>query len=113
MKQRLVAQFGDEKALETKLSDAKWKPAHSQTDGRLLKGELAAALEEFRERDPQAVYAATQFQVAKAGPVSLNLTGAEGSPVWVDGKPAQTSSTLAPDLAAGSHIIILKLQNLF
>jgi len=105
-----AAQFGDEKALQTKLSDAQWRPAHSQADGRLLKEEFSAALDAFRDREPRAVYAAAQFEVAKAGPVAFKLTGADGSPVWVDGKPAPASDAPAPDLSAGAHTIILKLD---
>src|SRR5205085_3099224 len=82
-----LAQFGDQKILNTKLSDAKWVSASSLVDGRLLKHELRAQLQEVDRRDPQGLFAAAQFQVGKAGTVRLKLSGASGSPTWIDGKP--------------------------
>jgi len=105
-----LAQFGDEKILSTELSDKSWTPAHSLVDGRLPKEEMAAALEAVQKRDPRAVYAAAEFQVARAGAVRLTLEGADGSLAWVDGKPVEFKSQTAPDLSTGSHTFVLKLD---
>ncbi|PYJ08589.1 MAG: hypothetical protein DME25_01130, partial [Verrucomicrobia bacterium] len=105
-----VAQFGDEKVLETKLNDSQWKPARSLVDGRVLKEELAASLEGFERRDPRAVFAAAKFEVAKAGPISLKITGADGAAAWVDGKAAGSCGDLKPELQAGTHFIVVKLE---
>jgi putative heme-binding domain-containing protein len=105
-----LAQFGDERILNTRLSDANWRSARSLVDGRLLKNELRAALAEQGTRDPQAVFAAAQFQVAKAGTVHLKLMGPDGSPTWVDGKPVQFNSDLVVEAPAGTNTVILKLD---
>ena len=70
-----LAQFGDERILNTSLRDASWNSARSLVDGRLLKQDLNAALAEQGTRYPQALFAAAQFQVAKAGTVHLKLMG--------------------------------------
>jgi hypothetical protein len=103
-----VAQFGDEKVLNTKLTDSQWKPARSLVDGKLLKADLSNALEEVKSRDPQAVYAATLFQLARSGPVTLNFSGADGAPVWVDGKLIASSPKEA-ELTEGAHTVVVKL----
>ena len=105
-----LAQFGDERILNTRLSEASWTSARSLVDGRLLKQELKAALAEQGTRYPQAVFAAAQFQVAKAGTVRLKLRGAKDSPTWVDGRPVQFNSELAIEVPAGTNIVILKLD---
>ena len=105
-----VAQFGDEKILNTRLSETNWVSANSLVDGRLLKQELGAPVEELGRRDPQALFAAAQFQVAKDGNVRLKLNGASGSPVWIDGTPVQFNSDLNINLTAGKHTVVLKLE---
>ena len=54
-----LAQFGDDKVLNGKLTDAGWTPAFSLVDGRLLKADLRAALKADALRAPQAIYAAS------------------------------------------------------
>lgn len=103
-----VAQFGDEKVVNGNLADKGWSTAYSLVDGRLLRGELQAALDAMRYRDPKAVYAATRLQVARNGTVQLQLTGAADAPVWVDGKPVDHG--LKVELPAGAHVVIVKLD---
>jgi putative heme-binding domain-containing protein len=105
-----LSQFGDEKVLETKFSDANWKASRSLVDGELLKEDVTAVLEGMAHREPQAVYAAARFEVSKASSLSLELTGADGSPAWIDGKPAGICGNLKPELGAGPHVIIVKLD---
>src|SRR5206468_412093 len=105
-----IAQFGDDKALNLELTDKMWTAAFSLVDGRLLKQELSTALEGTEKRGPQALYAAAQFQVDKAGAIRLKLTGTDSSLAWVDGKPISFKSETATDLEAGTHKIVLKLD---
>jgi putative heme-binding domain-containing protein len=105
-----LAQFGDEKILSTALTNSQWLPAISLVDGRLVKTELSTALNEVKHRDPPAVYAAAQFEVAKGGPVSLKLEGSAAVQVWVDGKPVQGASEFHPDLVSGKHVAVIKLD---
>jgi putative heme-binding domain-containing protein len=105
-----LSQFGDEKVLQTEFSDTKWKAARTIVDGGLLKEDVATVLDGIGYREPQAVYAAARFEVSKAGSLSLELTGADGSPAWIDGKPAGACGNLKPELTAGPHAIIVKLD---
>lgn len=105
-----AAQFGDQKILETKLEDDQWKPAVSLVDGRLLKHELEAPLNEVKSRDPRAIFAAARCEVAKSGAVAFKLTGAEASSVWIDGQPMKSGSGLTPELQPGKHTVFIRLD---
>jgi putative heme-binding domain-containing protein len=105
-----LAQFGDEKILSTALTNTEWIPAISFVDGRLVKRELTSALDQVKHRDPPALYAAAQFEVTKAGPVSLKLDGPTAAEVWVDGKPLQGEKEFHPDLASGKHVAVIKFD---
>jgi putative heme-binding domain-containing protein len=106
-----LAQFGDDKVLGTKLSDSKWESAVGLVDGRLLKQELSSRIADVESRDPRAIYAATQFEVAKSGPIDLKIEGPAHAQLWVDGKPAGTGSELQPKVESGKHVAILKLDS--
>jgi putative heme-binding domain-containing protein len=103
-----VAQFGDDKVLGGKLTDAGWSTAFSMVNGQLPRSELQAALDAAASREPKAVYAATQLQIPKNGMVHLQLSGADGCAEWVDGKPVKAGQT--PELSAGNHVIVVKLD---
>jgi putative heme-binding domain-containing protein len=104
-----VAQFGDEKVLNTKLTESQWKPARTLVDGRLLKTDLSSALEEVKSRDPQAVYAATKLQVSRSGPIAFNLSGADAAALWIDGKLISNATPRMADLSEGAHTLVLKI----
>ena len=106
-----LAQFGDERVLKTELTDDKWTPAETLVDGRLLKETLSAAVKTQKSRDPQAVFAATRFQVAKTGTISLKLAGASGAPAWLDGQPLKDCADLRTELTGGMHTFIVKLDS--
>ena len=106
-----LAGIGKKARSEEHQSNDKWTRAQSLVDGRLLKQEVTAVLDGLKKRDPLAVYAAAQFQVASEGPVHLKLIGADGSLTWVDGKPLEFGSETAADLPAGKHTIVLKLDS--
>jgi hypothetical protein len=40
----------------------------------------------------------------------LKVSGADGSPAWIDGKLAGAGAELKADLAAGAHTLIVKLD---
>ncbi len=105
-----VTQFGDEKVLKTDLSDEKWAAAHTLVDGRLLKEDMTAPMQSVMWRDPQAIFAAAKFQVAKSGRVTLRLFGVKEAPAWVDGKSFTINSDLETDLQAGIHTVYVKLN---
>jgi putative heme-binding domain-containing protein len=105
-----VTQFGDEKILKTDLSDGKWTAVPTLVDGRLLKDELAAPLGPQMWRDPQTVFAAARFQIAKSGRVTLRFSGVKDAAAWVDGKSFTINSDLETELQAGTHTIYVKLN---
>jgi hypothetical protein len=47
--------------------------------------------------------------VSRAGAVAFKLSGADGAPMWVDGHPLH--GTAAPELEAGPHTVIVKLDS--
>lgn len=105
-----VTQFGDDKVLKTDLNDAAWTSAHTLVDGRLLKQELTAPLGPVTWREPQAVFAAAKFQVAKSGRVRLRFSGVKETTAWVDGKSFAVNSDLETELQAGTHTVYVKLN---
>jgi hypothetical protein len=71
---------------------------------------VAAVLEGIQYREPQAIYAAARVEVSKAEPTSLEISGVDGAPAWVDGKSVGPCGNLKPELSAGTHVIIVKLD---
>ena len=53
----------------------------------------------------ETVLLATQFQAS--GKTRLKLTGAAAA--WLDGQPLTLGSEIAPDLANGTHTLVVKL----
>ena len=103
-----LAQFGDDSVLKGKLTDAGWTPAFSLVDGSLLKADLRAALKADALRAPDAIYAASQLQIASPETVNFKIAGAAGASAWVDGKPLNGNHNA--QLAAGPHTVIVKLD---
>ena len=105
-----LTQFGDERILSTELTNKQWRAAVAFVDGRLAKNDLTAVLDEVKHRDPPALYAAAQFEVARAGTVSLKLDGPATTLVWVDGKAIAGQHEFRPELQSGKHTAIVKLD---
>jgi putative heme-binding domain-containing protein len=81
--------------------------AFTLVDGRLLKEQLVDAIQLLTNAG-DVIYAVAQFQTAAAGKTHLNLSGA--TQAWLDGKPVVIEPTLIPELAAGSHLVAVKLD---
>ncbi|HWF19496.1 MAG TPA: HEAT repeat domain-containing protein, partial [Verrucomicrobiae bacterium] len=112
-----LSQFGDEKILNTKLSEDRWTTAFSLVDGHLLKSELDAAIQPVKGRDPAAIFAGATFQVSGSGPFEFKLHGCSAqTPVWLDGKLVKLGLADDGDVwgqatpSAGTHTIIVKLN---
>ena len=56
------------------------------------------------------VYAGTEFEVAQAGEVPLQLEGIDGAKVWIDGEVVDTASKIKIHLAAGKHSLVLRFD---
>jgi putative heme-binding domain-containing protein len=105
-----VTQFGDEKVLKTGLNDSSWAVAHTLVNGRLLKEEMTAPMGPLMWREPQAVFAAARFQVAKSGQVTIQFDGIKETTAWIDGKSYAVNSDLRTQLEAGTHTLYVKLN---
>jgi putative heme-binding domain-containing protein len=104
------AQFGDETILKSDIHGSNWRNAYTTVDGRLLKGDLQEARDSVRHRDPPAVYAATQIEIARAGKVRLNYAGPAGSLIWINANPVVANSDIIAELPSGKATIVVKLD---
>jgi hypothetical protein len=107
-----LAQFGEEKMVRADIRGADWLPAFTTVDGRLLEPELKAALASKAWRTPQELYAAAQFELPKAGKITLQLDKPPGASVWVDGVPLDPPGASDREWSAGRHTLMLKLDAL-
>jgi putative heme-binding domain-containing protein len=94
---------------EKPLTDKMWQPAYSLVSGKLTR----AVLQEASQRDfwvgTLDVFAATEIQVAKAGPVNLKLDAVAGE-VWIDGQRVGGAGESKVDLIAGTHRVLVRLD---
>jgi len=79
-------------------------PGYTLVDGRFVKDLLAEATM-IAASGAETVLLATQFQAS--GKTRLKLTGAAAA--WLDGQPLTLGSEIAPDLANGTHTLVVKL----
>src|SRR5262249_13188659 len=91
------------------LSDKMWHPAFVLANGRLTVGVLVEASACSLWVGTLDVFAATELQVAKAGPVKLNLDASAGQ-VWVDGKEIGGTGESTTQLSAGTHRVVVRLD---
>jgi putative heme-binding domain-containing protein len=81
-------------------------PAYTLTDGRLLPEHLQMPM----AADPNAthLFAVSRLQVAKAGNVKIELTGAKK--LWIDGQPVNdVAAAIEHPLSAGVHTLTVEL----
>ncbi len=104
-----VEQFGEQKVVADGLS-TNWISTFSHVDGKLGRDELKTALED-KYQGIVALFAGTQFQVAKAGQIHFKISEAPGVVTWIDGKPISVNSPFAAELSEGVHTIIFKLDH--
>jgi len=94
---------------EKPFTDRMWQPTYALASGKLTK----AALQEASRREfwvgTLGVFAATELQVPKAGPVTLNLDASAGE-VWIDGKRVGGTGESKTDLAAGTHRVLVRFD---
>lgn len=91
-------QRGDESA-------ALWAPITTTVGGALLKSEVRVLAGRS-----ESVYAATRFEVPKAGRATLTFGKSAPAAGWVDGKPLEKAAQVSLDLAAGTHILVIRLD---
>jgi hypothetical protein len=103
-----LAQFDDVKAIA--MDQSNWGRAFTLVDGRLPKAELASSLKRYESRSPDAIYASTRFEVARGGPVRIELPALEKAAVWIDEKMVASAPVIETNLAAGAHSLTIKLD---
>jgi putative heme-binding domain-containing protein len=86
-----------------------WSPVYSLVSGQLTRPVMDAASQRQVWVGYLAVYAATELQLAQAGPVKLKLEATAGE-VWVDGKKVGGPGESTVNLPAGKHRVIVKLD---
>lgn len=91
------------------LTDEMWQPAWSLASGKLTQAVLAEASRRDRWVSRLAVVAATELQVAKAGPVKLRLDASAGE-LWIDGRKIGGPGESVAELTTGTHRILLQLD---
>ena len=106
-----LEQFGEDRFVSSNLNGPEWFPAYSLVDGRLTADSLKEGLNVGKWTGLIGIYAGTQLQVPKNGPVRMKFSGAPGTAVWIDGKPASPSGDqITVDLPAGIHAIVVRLD---
>jgi hypothetical protein len=106
-------QFGARQITAKEIESEAWRTAHSWVDGRLLQKHFLKALHSDnpnRATGFVGLYAATRLETPRAGPVELRLTGVQDVPLWIDGEPVAGSPPFKPQLEAGTHTVLLRLD---
>ncbi|MBI5775718.1 MAG: HEAT repeat domain-containing protein [Verrucomicrobia bacterium] len=84
-----------------------WQPVTARVNGALAKEDLELA---FPARgNTRGLFAATQFNAAKAGKVNLSITG-KITEAWLNGKPVKPAATLTLDAKAGVNVLVLQID---
>jgi hypothetical protein len=86
-----------------------WRSVWSLASGRLTQPVLAEASERDRWVSRLSVVAATELQLAQAGPVKLRLESSAGE-LWVDGRRLGGPGECVTELAAGTHRVLVQFD---
>ena len=103
-------QFGDDRIADGGIDRKRWLTVNSLVDGRLTDDMLKKGTNAGQWIGVVGVYAGTEFEVAQAGEVTLQLEGAENAKVWIDGNVVKTSASIKTGLAAGKHSLVLRFD---
>jgi putative heme-binding domain-containing protein len=103
-------QFGDDRIADGGINRRRWLAVNSLVDGRLTDAMLKKGTNAGQWVGVIGVYAGTEFEVAQAGEVTLQLEGIDGAKVWIDGEVVDTASEIKTRLAAGKHSLVLRFD---
>lgn len=92
------------------LNDKMWTSVLSLVNGRLTAGMLEEATQGPVWRGRIALYAATEAQVPRAGPVTFVLNTPGSAELWVNGRKAGSAGTSTVELSAGTHRVLVRLD---
>ena len=103
-------QFGDDRIADGGINRKRWLAVNSLVDGRLTDDMLKKGTNAGQWIGVIGVYAGTEFEVAQAGEVTLQLDGADGAKVWIDGRVVKTAGEIKTNLPAGKHSLVLRFD---
>ena len=103
-------QFDDNRIADGGINHKRWVKINSLVDGTITDDMLKQGANAGRWVGVIGVYAGTEFEIAKEGPVSLKIQGAESAKLWIDGKVVENSNIINSTLSAGKHSIVLRFD---
>jgi len=103
-------QFGDDRIADGGINRKRWLAVNSLVDGRLTDDMLKKGSNAGQWIGVIGVYAGTEFEVAQAGEVTLQLEGADGAKVWIDGRVVKAAGEIKTSLVAGKHSLVLRFD---
>ncbi|MBP9903724.1 MAG: hypothetical protein KBH45_19905, partial [Verrucomicrobia bacterium] len=100
--------LGVERTIRGDFTLKDWVPAFSLVNGALPKSACEAAFSS-PSNNTRGLFAATQFQSTKGGPVKFNLAG-EVKVVWVNGQPVKAGAQFTADAKPGVNTLVVQLD---
>ena len=94
---------------EKPLADKMWQPTFALVNGTLTKRVIEEASRRSVWVGTLDIFAATELQTAKAGPVKFNLDATAGE-VWIAGKRIGGTGESVTDLPAGTHRVLVRID---
>jgi hypothetical protein len=95
--------------LAVALGDQMWQPAFTLVNGKLTRRVLEEATPREAWVGTLDIFAATQLQTAKAGPVKLKLKAAAGE-AWIDSRKIGGTGESVAELSAGTHRVLVRMD---
>ena len=103
-------QFGDDRIADGGINRNRWVAVNSLVDGTLTDDMLKQGTNAGRWVGVIGVYAGTEFELAQASKVTLNLEGAETAKVWINKKVVENTGKVTAELPAGKHSLVLRFD---
>lgn len=94
---------------EKPLVDRIWAPVYSLVSGKLSQSLIQEVTRRSQWVGTIGLYAATEINVAKSGPVTLTLDATAGE-LWVDGRKLGGTGRRTTELTAGTHRVIVRID---
>jgi len=99
--------IGTEPVVKGDFSLKDWTPVYSRVSGDLTKADLEGT--KTWARNTRGFFAATQFNAAKAGAVTLNVSGPITG-AWLNGKPLKAGAKLSGDAQPGVNTLVIQIN---
>jgi putative heme-binding domain-containing protein len=100
--------YGTERVVRGDFTLRDWQPALSLVNGALPKEAIDAAFLSLSNN--RGLFAAAQFESAKGGPATFEVTG-EAKGLWVNGRQAKFASRMTIDAKPGTNVVVVQLDD--